>query len=55
MVNIHQYQQSEQSPLTTTIEHKNTVTYDVGNPGLAWDRHKHVVGLNHVNGISLDN
>jgi hypothetical protein len=32
---LHQYQQNEQSPLTLTglVEHKNTTTYDAGNPG----------------------
>jgi hypothetical protein len=27
---------------------KNTTTYDVGNPGLTWDRHKNVVWLNQL-------
>jgi hypothetical protein len=27
-------------------EHKKTSTYDVWNPGLAWDRHINVAGLN---------
>ena len=34
---FHQYQQNEQSPLILNklTENKKTMTYDVGNPGLA--------------------
>ena len=40
-----------------TIEHKTITTYDVGDLGLAWDRHINVTGLNLFMGfqLSLDN
>ena len=49
---FHQYQQSKQSPLILTelAKHKRMTTCDVGNPGpgLGWDRHENVVGLNQL-------
>jgi hypothetical protein len=38
----------------TTISHlkslntNKTKIYSIGNPGLAWDRHKHLAGLNQL-------
>ena len=37
--NYHQYQQNEQSPLTSTTEHKKTMRYhDVVNPGVGFEQ-----------------
>jgi hypothetical protein len=37
--NFHQYQQNEQPPLTSNIEHKKDQV-------LAWDRHKNMTVFN---------
>jgi hypothetical protein len=47
LVMVMIYQPNKQSPLTVThTERKDiTITYDVGNPGRAWDRHTYVTML----------
>ena len=50
---FHQYQQSRQSPLTSTIEHeKKTTTYDVGNPGPGLEQAQKCGRIKPINGIS---
>ena len=49
----HQHQQNEQSPfiLTGLTEHKETTTYDVGNPGHGLRQSQKCGGVKPVNGI----
>ena len=49
---FHQYQQYEQSPLFTELtKHKETTTYDIGNPNKT--NHKKCGGVKPVNGIPV--
>jgi hypothetical protein len=50
---FHQYQQNEQSPLTSHIgtDTKNTTTYDIGNPGPCLGQTPNCGGVKSLNGI----
>jgi len=48
---FQQYHQNEQPAVTLTHwTPKKTMTYDIGNSSLAWDRHNNVAGLDWIMG-----
>ena len=50
---LHQYQQIGQSPLTSTHEHKKPTKYDVGNPVHSLGQAQGYGGIKPINGIPL--